>query len=157
MSETTNNTTEVQGEPVTPESSLPQKTGLTAEQKMEQIENAESNAPAEKEKVNDDDILNPVEYVITLGERKYKLLPLKLKEMRLLTKLSKVKIGVNFDDEQLDLIVDCISALIHEPDKNFIEENMDTPLLTELFVNIQKMNYVGVPTSQKGDTRKTKN
>ena len=127
------------------------KKGKTAEEKEADIAAAEG---AVKTDGTDDDIVfSPEPKKLKLGDREYAVTPLKLKQMRLLMKLSSVNLK-EFDEKQLELIIDTMSSILGEPDKDFIEENLDIPTMTALFTTITEINYAGIP-KPKIDDRKT--
>jgi len=111
---------------------------MDAEAKIEQLQKSEGSVSSPDG--NDLDIFIPEPQVLKFGGRGYKIRPLKLKEMRLLVKLAKLKSVVG-TDEQLDQVIDIVSQLLKEPDKEFINEHMDIPALGELFQKINLVNY----------------
>jgi hypothetical protein len=132
------------------------KLGLTAEEKEAQILNAESSSLPGKvdTTINDDDVFNPPGKEVELSGKKYLLKPLKLSEMRIMMRLSQVKLGKGeFNEEQIDTIVECLSKILKESDKTFIEDNLDAFTMSRLFKSIQDVNYSGVPAPTKSDRK----
>ncbi|MEO0205869.1 MAG: hypothetical protein ABIL22_04245 [candidate division WOR-3 bacterium] len=112
--------------------------GLTFEEKAKQIDSVQ-------EKANDVNVIFPEGVPFELAGRQYKVFPLKLKQMRLLLKLSKIKYDSSMTDGDLDVIVDAISEVLNEGDRDFIERNIDAGKLSELFGVLEKVNYSGIP------------
>jgi len=132
-----------------------EKKGMSFEERVAVVEQATGMSKPESE-INDDDIFNPEAKVIVLGSRKYEIKPLKLKEMRVLIQLSKIDLK-NFDESQLQQVIDCISIILHEPDKDVLESEIDIPVMMQLFEDISKVNYNGVPKPVKADKKKAGN
>jgi hypothetical protein len=121
---------------------------VDAEAKEEQLRKAEEKSPGQVN-VDDLNIFSPEPEVLRFGGREYKLLPLKIKEMRLLVQLSKLK-NIVGTDEQLDGVKSIVSQLIKEPDMAFLEDNLDTQVISELFQKINRVNYGSMPRMAKG-------
>lgn len=120
---------------------------MTSEEKEVQVKTAERKI--ETSAVNDIDTLHPEPKSFNLAGRSYWITPLKLKDMRLLVKLSKAKLGKDMDEGDLQLMIDSVAQILKEPDKNFIEENLDIPTMTNLFKIVESVNYNNIPI-QKG-------
>lgn len=131
-----------------------EKQGMTFEERTKLVEEADGTVSTGA--VNDDNIFNPLPVEVKLGDRIYKMLPLKLKQMRSLIRLSKVNLNA-FGEEQLETVIDCISEILNEPDKGFLEDNLDVPTMVSLFAQIQKANYGDVPKPKASDKAKAGN
>lgn len=131
------------------------KEGLTFEEKSAMVEKATEQA-APTMGPDDDKIFNPEPVKVQLGGKDYELRPLKLSQMRYLIRLSKINL-TKFDEEQLQIVVDCVSVILKEPDKQFVEDNLDIPTMTQLFSDIERLNYAGIPKPKPGDKVKAGN
>ncbi len=100
------------------------------------------------------EIFYPEPVKIKVGDREYLLQPLKLKQMRLLIKLSKLDIK-SISIDMIDNLTDSISQLLKEPDKDFLEENLDVTLIKDIFLKVRSLTYAGMP-AQEGAAPKGK-
>ena len=120
--------------------------------KAEQLETADESAKTDQE--NDLDVLVPEPEIVKLGDREYKINPLKLKDMRLLVRLSKVNTGAGMSEDDLTCMVEAIGQVLKEDDLEFVEANLDLPTMQEIFVQVERVNRAGIP--QGGNSKKGK-
>ena len=118
---------------------------MTKDDKEKQIVKAENQGAEAQEETQDLNIFMPEPIPLVLGKKKYLLRPLKLNQMRLLVKLSELGVKNSMGGKEIDLIVDCLSEILPEPDKKYLEECIDVPTLRGIFLKLNLLNYAGVP------------
>jgi hypothetical protein len=101
------------------------------------------------------DILFPEPEKVVVGGRTYEIKPIVLANVKTLIRLKKLNLNLSEADESLiDRLVDGISELLHEPDKEFILQNVSIPLFKEIFTKVKRSTYMGIP--DQGGTPKGK-
>lgn len=115
---------------------------MEATEKAEQIQAVAESAI--KEQTGDGDIFFPEPEIFVLGGRKYTLHSPKYKEQRLISRMRSIDI-TNLQAEDMDLPIDCISEILKEPDRDFIESNIDNALMYELFYKVSVLATKGIP------------
>ena len=128
--------------------------GLTAEEKEKQI--SENESKVEEKQVDDSEILHPDNCTVKIGERSYTIRPPKMKEIKYLAKLSKVQFTDTLEDETVDAMIDALSVLLKEKDKEYLESNLDIPTLIQVCQVLEKVTYASIPLPRKGETPKGK-
>jgi len=118
---------------------------MTKDDKEKQIVKAESQGTEAQEETQDLNIFMPEPVPLVLGKKKYLLRPLKLNQMRLLVKLSEISMKTVMGNKEIDLIIDCLSEILPEPDKKYLEQFIDVPTLGNIFMKLNLLNYAGVP------------
>lgn len=127
------------------------------EQKVNQIvgaaEAGDANMPDDSKVLTPEPFLFTLDHSMTGEKREYVIRPLCIAQMRLLTNLSKLKVE-SFEENDFDKMVECISRLIGEKDKDFIENSITGPKLQELFGIVTALNYAGIPATKGGQSGK---
>ena len=118
---------------------------MTKDDKEKQIVKAENQGAEAQEETQDLNIFMPEPVPLVLGKKKYLLRPLKLNQMRLLVKLSEISMKTVMGNKEIDLIIDCLSEILPDPDKKYLEQFIDVPTLGNIFMKLNLLNYAGVP------------
>lgn len=124
------------------------------EEKEKQIENVINEQIKEQtEKDNTLDFLIPEETDFKIKDRIYKLKTPPFKKLKILNKLgrllNKIYISKEENETDLDEMVNLISLFLDEPDKEFLENNLDVPTLFNFLTIIQRLNSVVDITKKK--------
>jgi hypothetical protein len=124
---------------------------MDAQEKEKQLQGVELKAQERSEGKDDYTVMIPEPIPFKIGDKVYNLLPLKLAEMRLLIKLSGMEVKNVFGNKEINLVIECVSAILKEPDAAFLEANLDVPMLTALFRALDRVNYTGIPKAKPGE------
>jgi hypothetical protein len=122
---------------------------LTAEEKQKQIEKAQG-ASQDKESLTPEAsaaIFAPEPVIIKVGDRPYTLSAMKLRQTQLLIRLTKLIRGTTVDniEETIDKIAEGLSQLLKEPDREFLMDNLDMPLIQRILAITTRLTYMGIP------------
>jgi hypothetical protein len=124
---------------------------MDVQEKEKQIQETEFKAQERSDGKEDYAVMVPEPVPFVIGGKTYNLLPLKLSEMRLLIKLSGMEVKSVFGNKEINLVIDCVSTILKEPDVAFLEANLDVPTLTALFKALDMVNYTGIPKAKPGE------
>jgi hypothetical protein len=123
---------------------------MDASEKEKQILTTTSVGPADEMSMEKEtNIFFPEKEAITVGDRKYLIGPLKLKQMKLLLRLSKIDLK-SISESSIDAMTDGIAEILKEPDKAFLEENLDVRLIKSIFQIVRDQTYAGIPKGRVG-------
>lgn len=117
---------------------------MEAIEKEKQIESAEKKPAFQMDAEKEAQIFFPENEKVSIGGKEYNIVPLKLKQMRLLLQLSKIDLKV-ISDDVIGTLTNGIAEIIGEKDLAFIEENVDVPKVKEIFLKVRKVTYTGMP------------
>jgi hypothetical protein len=115
---------------------------------QEKLAQLEAGRGVQAPEPDDMEILFPKPLQWDLGDRSYTLRPLRFYEIDLMFEIQSINIDA-ITKADTERIIELVSSILNEPDKNFIRRNLDPVELKDLIDTTKNINYKGIPVNKK--------